>query len=267
MIESAEISAAVARFERWLPAQPQLAIVLGSGLSSLPEQLSQRQTLAYAELPGLPKTGAAGHAGLVHYGKFAGHDLLVFQGRFHCYEGYSAWQVTALVRLAAALRCPRLLLTNAVGGLNAAMQPGDYMLAEDHLNFTGLSPLVGQQDAFIDLGRLYHRFPEHLTQELAAKDIALHRGVLAWMLGPSYETSAEIRALKRLGADAVGMSTVPEAIMAHYCGIDVAVLSLITNLGAGLSPQPLGHEDVLQVGARAAQQFPTVLSRLIANWG
>ncbi len=266
MIETVELSEAAVQLERWLPARPQLAVVLGSGFNSLPEQLSQCQTLAYEELPGLPRTGAAGHAGLVHCGKFADLDLLVFQGRYHCYEGYSAWQAAVLVRLVAALRCPRLLLTNAVGGLNAAMQPGDYMLAEDHLNFTGLNPLVGLKDVFIDLGQLYHRFPERLTRELMIQDIALHRGVLAWMLGPSYETPAEVRALQRLGADAVGMSTVPEAIMAHYCGIDVAVLSLVTNLGAGLSPLALRHEDVLQVGARSAQQFPAVLKRLIAHW-
>ena len=263
------ISAAAQAAGCWLGERnPQIAIILGSGLADVVGQLQNSISLPYAELPGFPASGVAGHAGTLHCGTLLGQSVLLFQGRYHVYEGYSAWQVTAPVRLAAAMGCRKLLLTNAAGGINDAMQPGDFMLVSDHLNLVGDNPLIGRPEReFIDLTRLYRQdFYLPLQRQMAAEQITLHRGIIAWMLGPSYETPAEIRMLSALGADAVSMSTIPEAIVARRYQLETVAISFISNLAAGKGSSVLDHQDVLAEGRGAAANLIKILSGLFSHW-
>lgn len=246
----------------------ELAVVLGSGLGTLAEEADPLGVFPYAGFAAFPSSQVAGHAGRLVAGVLEGRRLLFFQGRHHLYEGLSARQVAVPARIAHALGCRRLLLTNAAGGVNGAFLPGDFMLIADHLNLLGDNPLRGERhDPFVDLSALYRQefFPA-LLEFARQQDIRLHRGVLAALPGPSYETPAEIRALRLLGADAVSMSTVPEAIMGRYLGLDVAGLSLIANAAAGLAPAPLSHEDVLKSGRRGASRLALLVRRLIVLW-
>lgn len=264
-----DVTVSVLQAREWLGGcTPELAIVLGSGLSSILDQLEDSSQLAYTELDGFVASGVVGHAGCLHVGTLYGTTALLFQGRYHCYEGYSAWQVTAQVRLAAALGCRKLLLTNAAGGIDDAVSPGDFMLVTDHINMAGESPLRGRPELeFIDLGQLYqyHFFPQ-LRQQLADQGVKLHAGVLAWMMGPNYETPAEIRMLSMLGAAAVSMSTIPEAIVARQLGMEVTAVSYISNLAAGKTSAGLDHQDVLESGKSAGSSLQRLLSALFHCW-
>lgn len=269
MISLDDISAAVAKAHSWLAGRsPQVAIVLGSGLSGILGQLEQSISLPYTELPSFAASGVVGHAGQLHCGLLFGQSVLIFQGRYHVYEGYSSWQVSATVRLAAELGCKKLLLTNAAGGINDAMRPGDFMLVADHLNISGDNPLIGRPEReFVDLTSLYRQdFYSKLQQQAATAGVTLHRGVLAWMLGPSYETPAEIRMLAVLGADAVSMSTIPEAIVAGRYQLETVAISYISNLAAGSSPTALDHQEVLAGGQGSAPALLKLLSRLFSLW-
>lgn len=245
-----------------------LAVVLGSGLGALAEQADVLGIFPYERFTAFPSSQVAGHAGRLVAGTLEGRRLLIFQGRHHLYEGHSARQVAVPARIAHQLGCRKLLLTNAAGGINGEFRSGDFMLITDHLNFLGDNPLRGERkDPFIDLSSLYRQdfFPD-LLAFARERNIRLHRGILAALPGPSYETLAEIRALRMLGADAVSMSTVPEAIMGRYLGLEVAGLSLIANAAAGLAPALLSHEDVLASGRQAASQLALLVRRLIALW-
>ncbi|MFO7576130.1 MAG: purine-nucleoside phosphorylase [Pelovirga sp.] len=248
--------------------QPEIAIVLGSGLDSGMDPADVVFSLQLADLPGFPDTGVCGHAGRLSAGTLYGRAVLIFHGRYHLYEGYDAWQVTAPVRLAAAVGCRRVLLTNAAGGIAAAMSAGDFMLVRDHLNLTGHNPLRGRSErAFVDLTHAYSaHYYERLAGCLKPKGVRLHCGVLAWMPGPSYETPAEINFLGCAGADAVSMSTVPEAIVARRYGMEVSALALIANPAAGRSPHPLSHAEVLAAGQASAENFRTLLEELLFHW-
>ncbi|WP_072906205.1 purine-nucleoside phosphorylase [Malonomonas rubra] len=263
-----DISQATAKVKGWLAGRkPQLAIVLGSGLGAISEQLQDADHLNYVDIPNFAASGVSGHAGCLHCGKIFGRLVLLFQGRYHFYEGYSAWQVTAPVRLAAELGCKQLLLTNAAGGIADQMQAGDFMLVSDHINLTGQNPLIGRPEReFVDLSNLYAQdFYFDLNRELQQQAIRLHSGVLAWMLGPNYETPAEINMLQALGASAVSMSTIPEAIVAKRYQLDVAAISYISNLAAGKTDN-LDHQDVLASGKNAAQQMEKLLAALFDFW-
>ncbi|MEJ2699183.1 MAG: purine-nucleoside phosphorylase [Desulfuromonadales bacterium] len=245
-----------------------VAIVLGSGLGEAVALEEETASLSYRELPCFPVATIPGHPGRILAGTLNRRRVLVFQGRLHLYQGLNARQVTLPVRLAGELGCRRLLLTNASGGINPVYCPGDFMFVGDHLNFMGDNPLRGLSgNTFVDLGDLYRR---DLFQPLAdygrEQGIALHLGTLAGMTGPSYETPAEIRALGVLGADAVSMSTIPEAIMARFLGMEVVALSLIANRAAGLSPSPLSHEEVLETGRRGSRHLSLLLRRLMTLW-
>jgi len=245
-----------------------LAVVLGSGLGSLADQAEAAVHVDYRDLPGFSHVQIEGHAGRLVAGHFQGWKVLFFQGRYHLYQGFDARQVALPVRVANALGCRRLLLTNAVGGINSTFKPGDFMLIEDHLNLMGDNPLRGEpRHPFIDLSSLYLQTLFDPLQNFARQQgIALHRGVLAALMGPSYETPAEIRMLRRLGADAVSMSTVPEAIMGKYLGMEVVGLSLVSNIAAGLASAPLDHQDVLQTGSRGAGDFNSLARQLVQLW-
>lgn len=245
-----------------------LAIVLGSGLGGLAAQLEAPMFFPYSDFPCFPPLQVAGHQGRLILGRLDGIRVLVFQGRYHVYQGLTARQAALPAQVAKALGVPRLLLTNAVGGINPTYHAGDFLYVADHLNFLGDNPLRGETvNPFVDLCRLYRQeYYPPLAEFAGAKGIGLHRGVLAAMTGPSYETPAEIRALALLGADAVTMSTIPEAILGHSLGLEVVALSFISNAAAGQSPTVLEHQDVLAAGAAGATAFTLLVRRLAALW-
>ncbi|MFM8763858.1 MAG: purine-nucleoside phosphorylase [Spartobacteria bacterium] len=239
------------------------AIVLGSGLGGFVESLSHDFSVEYGAIEGLPASGVPGHDGRFVVTKVAGRPLLVAQGRVHLYEGWSAHDVVKNIQLMHAIGIKKLLLTNAAGTLNKSFEPGSWMMLSDHINLLGASPLRGGPH-FIDMSEVYSLRLRRLFQEAAkASRLTLHEGVYAAMPGPQFETPAEIRMLQAIGADAVGMSTVPEAIQARALGMEVAGFSCLTNWAAGLSPTLLSHEDVNAVGRQAAGQMAELLIRAI----
>ncbi|MFO7766553.1 MAG: purine-nucleoside phosphorylase [Pelovirga sp.] len=247
---------------------PEYAIVLGSGLGGDPSAMREEFTLPLSQLCGFPETSVTGHRAMISVGTLHRRRVLFFHGRYHFYEGYSAWQVTAQVRLAAATGCSKILLTNAAGGISARMTAGDFMLVTDHLNLTGQNPLIGRNERrFLDIGNLYcHNFYPQLCAAVKSTSMQLHSGVLAWMTGPNYETPAEINFLEQAGADAVSMSTVPEAIVARLYGMEVSALSLIANPAAGRGNGKLDHQDVLTTGSGNLETFHLLLEHLLKCW-
>ncbi len=242
------------------PHRPRLGLILGSGLSGLAEQVEEADILPYGDIPHFPQSTVAGHAGRLVLGKLAGMSVCVMQGRFHYYEGYSLQQVTLPVRVMARLGIEILIITNAAGGLNPAFAVGDLMLIEDHINFLGMAghnPLRGPNlDAFGTrfpaLNNAYSRSLRELAQAVAAeRGLTLRRGVYVAVAGPNFETPAEIRFLRQAGGDAVGMSTVPEVMVAHHAGMDVLAISTITNLAIAEpdSDHAPSHEEVMDAGA------------------
>lgn len=245
-------------------SSPAVGIVLGSGLGGFVDSLSGGKTYQYSELGGLPESKVPGHAGRLHLGKIGGIDVIVAQGRIHLYEGWSAREAASMIRLFDELGVKILILTNAAGIVNANLKPGRWMLISDHLNLTRQSPLSGTAQ-FIDQSEVYSRELRELlrAESLELSGTRLPEGIYAWINGPEYETPAEIRMLRTLGADAVGMSTVPEAIQARALGMRVAALSCLTNYGAGLSSQPLNHEEVMAVGKKGAGELFALLESTI----
>ncbi len=248
-----------------------VAVVLGSGLGPYADHLPGAVRVPFAEIPGFPVPSVAGHAGVaVSAPTGAGHTLLL-AGRVHAYEGYGLDAVTFPVRAAIAAGCGTVVLTNAAGGVAPGLVPGDLVAVSDHLNLTGTSPLTGPNDdrlgpRFPDLGDLYDPELRRLAAAVAAEEgIGLREGVYAWFPGPSFETPAEIRMAARLGADLVGMSTVPEAIAARHMGARVLAISLVTNLAAGLSAGPLSHADVTAAAVAARDRITSLLDSLLAR--
>lgn len=242
--------------------RPRFGLVLGSGLGSFAEALSVEAVCPYSEIEGLPVSRVPGHAGRFLFGKLNGTPVAVAQGRVHLYENWTAREVAAQVRFLHQTGVRTLVLTNAAGIVNEALAPGRWMLLADHLNLARQSPLTGSA-SFVDQSAVY--CPE-LRARLQAESRGLFgeplaEGVYAWVNGPEYETPAEIRMLRGLGADAVGMSTVPEAIQARALGMKVVALSCLTNWGAGLSPEPLDHHEVVETGRAAATQLVDLLAR------
>ncbi len=241
-------------------AAPEVGLVLGSGLADFVAGLDVVGQLGFGEA-GCPQSNVPGHAGRYVLAKLGGRPVLIAQGRVHLYEGWTAAEVTAGVRFMASVGVKRLVLTNASGCLNRGFAPGRWMMLSDHLNLTGTSPLVGGPH-FHDMSAVYTPVWREKWHAVAQKTgIALHEGVYAGLLGPQYETPAEIRMLGRLGADAVGMSTVLEAIQARALGLEVAGFSCLTNWAAGLSAEALSHAEVMEVGHRAASQLAELFTR------
>lgn len=247
----------------WRELKPEWGIVLGSGLGGFVDQLEVLATVPYAEIEGLPQSKVPGHAGRFVFGKIAGTLVVVAAGRVHLYEGWSAKEVTAHVRWMDERGIRRLVLTNAAGTLNREFVPGSWMMLNDHLNLTHTTPLLGGAN-FIDMTEVYSRdLRERFAAVALAEDIALHEGVYAALLGPQYETPAEVRMLRTLGADAVGMSTALEAIQARALRLEVAAFSCLTNWAAGVTGQPLSHAEVMETGRLAAGQLVRLLTRAI----
>ena len=246
---------AAARLKMVSPGKPTLAIVLGSGFHHVLTELRAASKVSYAKIPGFPKPTVAGHAGDCSFGYLGPTRVLVLSGRAHYYEGHSMESVTFAVRTLAAYGIKDLVLTNAAGGINPLFDAGDFMVLNDHINFMGVNPLRGPagtgQARFVDLTKTYNKdLQELLMRAGKTSKLKLHRGVYLAVSGPSYETPAEIRAFARLGADAVGMSTVPEAVVARQCGMRVAAISCITNLAAGRTGKMLSHAEVLETADR-----------------
>ncbi len=249
---------------------PTAAIVLGSGLGGLADDLEQPTTIPYREVPGFPASTVAGHAGALIAGQLAGHHVIALSGRFHVYEGHDVRLAAFPARVAYALGARTLIVSNAAGGINTAWQPGDLMLIRDHINLMFRNPLIGGVERgdvrFPDMSAPYDSALADLAKAVAAEQgILLREGVYAALLGPSYETRAEVRMLGVLGADAVGMSTVPEVIAARALGMRVLGISCITNLACGLSDTPISHAEVLDITARAAGTFRRLVRGVVAR--
>jgi xanthosine phosphorylase len=248
---------------------PRVGLILGSGLGAIAAAIEHATAIDYAELPGFPRPGIEGHAGRLLLGRLGGVEVACLQGRVHLYEGVPAAAVNVLPRTLKALGCEVLILTNAAGSLRPEIEPGAIALIEDHINLLGQNPLVGPNDAavgprFPDMSEVYDRGLRTRAQAVAARlGIALRSGVYLATLGPSFETPAEIRAFRALGAELVGMSTVPEAISARHCGLKVLGLSLVTNLAAGLTDHALSHEETLTMAAQAAGRLQQLLTGLL----
>jgi purine-nucleoside phosphorylase len=246
---------AAARLKKVSPLRPTLAIVLGSGFHHALTELRVAKKISYAKIPGFPKPTVSGHAGELYFGHLGKTPVLVLSGRAHFYEGHEMERVTFATRTLAAFGITDLLLTNAAGGLNKNFHAGDFMVLTDHINFMGDNPLRGAAipglPRFVDLTETYDKkLRELLFRAGKISKLKLQHGVYLAVSGPSYETPAEIRAFAKLGADAVGMSTVPEAIVARQCGLNVAAVSCITNLAAGISKGNLSHGEVLETAER-----------------
>jgi purine-nucleoside phosphorylase len=270
-----EIDALASSLTSKLAVRPVVGVVLGSGLGAFGDMLEQG--IPYSEIPGMPTSNVPGHLGNLRLGRIDGVGVACLQGRVHLYEGYGAHEVVFGVRLLAALGCRAVILTNAAGGIAHGLEPGDPMLVLDHLNLTGRNPLVGpasrnasEGDAlpFVDMSGAYDARLAHWVRAAARETrVTLKEGVYAGLLGPSYETPAEIRMLRALGADAVGMSTVLEVIALRHAGVRVAAISCITNLAAGITPKPLDHYEVQEIARKTAGPFVALLSRATALVG
>ena len=242
-------------------------MVLGSGFHHVLTELRVEKKISYAKIPGFPVPSVNGHAGELYFGHLGKTPVLVLSGRAHFYEGHSMERVTFAVRALAAFGIRNLLLTNAAGGINGNFRPGDFMVLTDHINFMGTNPLRGAPH-FVDLTQVYDaKLNALLFRAGKICNLKLRRGVYLAVSGPSYETPAEVRAFARLGADAVGMSTVPEAMAARQCGLNVAALSCITNLAAGIGKGKLSHAEVLETARRVRTLAAKMLKQFVGLYG
>jgi len=249
--------------------RPEIGLILGSGLGVLGDDLEDSVTIPYADIPHFPVSTVEGHAGELVLGKLQGRSVALMRGRFHMYEGYEPERTALPVRVMKALGVGSLLVTNAAGGINLAYKPGNLMLISDHLNLTGRNPLVGPNDnalgvRFPDMSEAYSRRLRAIARQTAEElGIAVQEGVYAGLLGPNYETPAEIRMLRTMGADAVGMSTVSEVIVARHSGIEVLGISCISNMAAGILDQPLSHEEVMETTELVKAQFISLVLNVL----
>ncbi|HWJ79965.1 MAG TPA: purine-nucleoside phosphorylase [Niallia sp.] len=252
---------------------PKIGLILGSGLGVLAEEIQNPVTIPYKEIPEFPVSTVEGHAGQLVFGTIHGVEVVAMQGRFHFYEGYSFDKVTFPVRVMKELGVETLIVTNAAGGVNESFAPGDLMLITDHINNMGTNPLIGPNDSklgvrFPDMSSAYCKELRTTAHEVAKKiDLAIQEGVYVGNTGPSYETPAEVRMLRVLGGDAVGMSTVPEVIVARHAGLKVLGISCISNMAAGILDQPLNHEEVMETTEKVKANFLLYVKELIKEIG
>ena len=246
-----------------------IGLILGSGLGDYAEQIQNKRFVNYSDLPGFPQSHVQGHKGRFVIGELFGKTVICMQGRFHYYEGYPQSQIVQSIRVMKRLGVEKLLLTNAAGGVNLDFSAGDLMLISDHINFSGSNPLIGPNDEsfgtrFPDQTNVYDRdLREKVRVAAKAVDVRLQEGVYMMFSGPTFESPAEIVFARTIGASAVGMSTVPEAIAAAHCGIKTVGISLITNLAAGILNQPLTHEEVQETAALASEKFSKLVDKIV----
>jgi len=252
-----------------VPLEPRLALILGSGLGAFADTLTAPTSLPYDDIPHWPRATVDGHAGQLVVGRHAGLPLAIMQGRAHLYEGYHSWQVAFPIRVLAMMGCKSLLVSNAAGAINTAFAAGELMLIRDHINFQGSNPCTGENldelgPRFFDMTNAYDPGYRTLATDSANElGLLLREGIYAGMLGPSYETPAEITMLRAVGADAVGMSTVPEVIAANHAGMKVVGISCLTNMAAGILDQPLDHDEVMRTAERVHHHFISLIGALV----
>lgn len=256
--------------QKRLKAQAKILLVLGSGLGALAEETEDSVIIPYNNIPHFPLSSAPGHKGQLRAGSLAGCNVIIMEGRFHYYEGHSMSDIAFPIRVLKSLGIENLLLTNAAGGVNLSFKPGDLMIINDHINLTGQNPLIGKNDStigprFPDMTSLYNKgLSDKIIFAGKQTGLDLKTGVYAWMTGPSYETPAEIRMLRVLGADAIGMSTVPEAISARHAGMNVAGISCISNMAAGILNQPITEKEVFEITNRIKDKFSSLVRGFLA---
>jgi purine-nucleoside phosphorylase len=249
--------------------RPEIGLILGSGLGVIGDELEDAVTIPYENIPHFPVSTVEGHAGELVLGKLQGRNIVLMRGRFHMYEGYEPERTALPVRVMKALGVTTLLVTNAAGGVNLSYKPGNLMLISDHINLTGRNPLVGPNDnalgvRFPDMSDAYSRRLRAIAQQTASElGFSIQEGVYVGLLGPNYETPAEIRMLRTLGVDAVGMSTVSEVIVARHSGIEVLGISCISNMAAGILDQPLSHEEVMETTELVKEQFLSLVLTIL----
>lgn len=251
--------------------KPELALILGSGLGAIADTIVEAEYYNYSDIPGFPVSTVEGHAGRLVIGKLKGKVVVAMQGRFHYYEGYNMQEVTFPVRVMKLLGCEKLIVTNAAGAVNANYKPGDLMIITDHINLSGANPLVGRNlsefgTRFPDMSDAYDKSLRIEVKKIASElGMELREGVYAMFSGPTYETPAEIRMARTMGADAVGMSTVPEVIIAKHSGLQVVGISCMTNMAAGILDQPLNHEEVMETSEKVRKDFIKLMTNIIEN--
>lgn len=266
-----KVSESISQIRKFTDKEVEIGLILGSGLAPIADRLENKVVIPYSEIPHFKESTAPGHEGRFIFGDLGGVPILCMQGRLHYYEGYSMQELTYPIRVMAKLGIKNLIITNACGGLDPNGKPGDLMLITDHINYMGDNPLIGANEddfgpRFPDMTRVYDRDLRYLALRVAADlDIPLSQGVYIGYGGPSFETPAEIRWMQTWGAHAVGMSTVPEAIVAVHSGIRVLGLSCITNLAAGILDEPLSSEEVIVAAGEASAKFVRLLSEIISR--
>nr|WP_088102351.1 purine-nucleoside phosphorylase [Halalkalibacter urbisdiaboli] len=252
-----------------LSSPPQIGLILGSGLGVLADEIENPKKIPYTEIPEFPVSTVEGHAGQLVFGTLKGKQVVAMQGRFHFYEGYSLETVTFPVRVMKKLGVEQLIVTNAAGGVNESFEAGDLMLIRDHINNMNQNPLIGPNDEamgvrFPDMSNAYSEKLRTVAKELAQQlNISLQEGVYVANTGPSYETPAEVKMIRKLGGDAVGMSTVPEVIVARHADMKVLGLSCISNMAAGILPQPLSHEEVIETTEKVKEDFLSLVKAIV----
>ncbi len=254
-----------------IPEAPEIGIILGSALGPFAEQIQDPVTIPYEEIPNFLRSTAPGHAGKLIFGRVAGKRVVCMSGRFHSYEGYDFTQLAMPIRVLKLLGIRAVILTNAAGGVNEGYRPGDVMIIKDHIMFSGFSPMRGENAAefgprFFDVTDMYSASLRAVAHSCAQRSrLTVHEGVYFFMQGPQFETPAEIRAIRTLGGDAVGMSTVTEALTAAHCGLPVLGFSVITNMAAGILPKPLSGEEVDETGAMVSKAFSAYVKDVLAE--
>ncbi|MCY7856696.1 purine-nucleoside phosphorylase [Bacillus sonorensis] len=253
--------------------KPSIGLILGSGLGVLADEIEEAVKIKYEEIPDFPVSTVEGHAGQLVIGTLGNIQVVAMQGRFHFYEGYSLDKVTFPVRVMKELGVDTLIVTNAAGGVNESFRPGDLMIISDHINYMGTNPLIGPNDAalgvrFPDMSAAYDKDLRRLAKQTAEElNISVQEGVYTAVSGPSYETPAEVRFLRTIGSDAVGMSTVPEVIVARHSGLRVLGVSCISNAAAGILDQPLSHDEVMEVTEKVKADFLRLIKTVVAKIG
>ncbi|MBP3964402.1 purine-nucleoside phosphorylase [Paenibacillus sp. DLE-14] len=268
-LKSSHIQEAAAYINSKISIKPEVGLIMGSGLGILGDYIEEAVVIPYHEIPHFPISTVEGHAGELMIGKLSGRPVVLMRGRFHLYEGYGPDLTAFPVRVMKAIGAAKLVVTNAAGGVNTNYNPGDLMLISDHINFQGHNPLVGPNDKelgvrFPDMSQPYSKRLRELARDVALEQgFTLQEGVYIAVLGPSYETPAEIRMMRILGADAVGMSTVSEVIAASHSGIEVLGISCISNMASGILDQPLSHDEVMETTERVKSRFLGLVNGII----
>ncbi len=272
MHKTEEILEAKHYVEKFTKVKPTIGIILGSGLGPFADTLEDAVHISYDDIPHFAKSSAVGHANELVIGTIAGKNVVAMKGRFHYYEGFTLDQVTFPVRVMKALGVDKLIVTNACGAINTDFNPGDLMLITDHINLTANNPLIGPNNAdlgtrFPDVSEVYNKKLRSIVKEVATEqNVNLREGVYAWWTGPTYETPAEIRMIRTLGADAVGMSTVPEALIATHAKMDTVGISCLTNMACGILDQPLSHDEVIETADRVKETFLKLVKEVISRF-